>query len=131
MTIFTGRIPAAEVPLYYRLADVLVDPVIDNEVGRTRLPLKLFESWACQVPFVTGDVGDRRIVIGDPPAGLLAVPGDARSLADAVLQVLTIPGLADTLRQEGSRRAVDYDWDRLAQRLEAAYLRHGTHLHGQ
>jgi glycosyltransferase involved in cell wall biosynthesis len=125
-TIFTGRIPAAEVPLYYRLADVVVDPVIDNEVGRTRLPLKLFESWAAQVPFVTADVGDRKMVMGDPPAGLLAAPGDTDSLAQAILRVLSTPGLTEELRQLGSKRAVEYDWERLAQRLESVYLSQGT-----
>lgn len=129
-TIFTGRIPAAEAPLYYRLADVVVDPVIDNEVGRTRLPLKMFESWASQVPFVTADVGDRRMVIGNPPAGILATPGQASSLAQAILQVLTDPGLAEGIRQAGSLRAIEYDWDRLAQRLEKVYLEHGTSLPG-
>jgi glycosyltransferase involved in cell wall biosynthesis len=109
------------VPLYYRLAEVVVDPVIDNEVGRTRLPLKLFESWASQTPFVTADVGDRKLVMGEPAAGLLAAPGDADSLAGAILQVLTTPGLAEELRQAGSKRALEYDWDRLAQRLESVY----------
>jgi glycosyltransferase involved in cell wall biosynthesis len=121
--IFTGRIPAADVPSYYRLADVLVDPVIDNEVGRSRLPLKMFESWAAGVPFVTADVGDRKLVIGDPPAGLLAKPGDPHSLAQALLQVLSSPGQAVALREAASKRAPEYDWDRLAQRLETSYLK--------
>ena len=121
-TVFTGRVPAVEAPLYYRLADVLVDPVIDNEVGRSRLPLKMFESWAAQVPFVTADVGDRKLVVGQPPAGLLAKPGDAHSLAEALLQVLTDPDQANALRQAGSKRSEEYDWNRLAQRLETSYL---------
>ena len=121
-TVFTGRVPAVEAPLYYRLADVLVDPVIDNEVGRSRLPLKMFESWAAQVPFVTADVGDRKLVLGQPPAGLLARPGEARSLAEALLQVLTNPDQAQALRQAGAKRSEEFDWDRLAQRLESSYL---------
>jgi glycosyltransferase involved in cell wall biosynthesis len=128
---FTGRIPAAEVPLYYRLAEVVVDPVIDNEVGRTRLPLKLFESWASQTPFVTADVGDRKLVMGEPAAGLLAVPGDPDSLAVAILRVLTTPGLAEELRQAGSKRALEYDWDRLAQRLESVYNNYRTTRSGR
>jgi glycosyltransferase involved in cell wall biosynthesis len=124
-TIFTGRIPAAQVPLYYRLADVIVDPVIDNEVGRTRLPLKMFESWASQVPFVTADVGDRKTVIGEPPAGLLAKPGQAGSLASMILQVLQNKKLAQQLRQSGTERINQYAWDKLAQNLEAIYQVHG------
>jgi glycosyltransferase involved in cell wall biosynthesis len=124
-TIFTGRIPAARAPLYYQLADVIVDPVIDNEVGRTRLPLKMFESWASQVPFVTADVGDRKIVIGDPPAGLLAIPGQACSLALMILRVLENENLAQQLRESGTERINQYAWDKLAQDLEVSYLFHG------
>lgn len=124
-TTFTGRIPAAEVPNYYRLATVVVDPVIDNEVGRTRLPLKMFESWASQVPFVTADVGDRKIVLGDPPAGLLAAPGEAGSLARAILEVLQNEDLAQRLCRLGMDRIGQYSWDQLAQNLDQVYRIHG------
>jgi glycosyltransferase involved in cell wall biosynthesis len=124
-TAFTGRIPADKVPLYYRLADVLVDPVLDNEVGRSRLPLKMFESWISEVPFVTADVGDRRIVMGEPPAGLLAAPGDAHSLADQICQVLQNEELANQLRRQGRERISQYAWDKLAQDLDEAYRAHG------
>jgi glycosyltransferase involved in cell wall biosynthesis len=120
-SLFTGRIPAAEVPLYYQLANVVVDPVIDNEVGRTRLPLKMFESWASQVPFVTADVGDRKIVLGNPPAGLLAAPGEAGSLADTILQVLQNEELAQQLCRRGTDRIGQYSWDKLAQNLDEVY----------
>jgi glycosyltransferase involved in cell wall biosynthesis len=123
-TVFTGRIPADKVPLYYRLADVLVDPVLDNEVGRSRLPLKMFESWVSEVPFVTADVGDRRIVMGEPPAGLLALPGDVHSLADQICQVLQNEELANQLRRQGRERISQYAWDRLAQDLDEAYRAH-------
>lgn len=118
---FCGRIPGAEVPAYYRLADVLVDPVFDDAVGRSRLPLKLFESWVSGVPFATADVGDRRMVLGSPPAGVIARPGDPQSLAEEILRVLSDPDLAATLRQRGLRRAEEYSWERLAQRMETIY----------
>ena len=120
---FTGRIPAAEIPVYYRLASVVVDPVEDNPVGRTRLPIKLFESWASQVAFVTADVGDRRRVLGEPPAGLLAPPGDAAGLAAAIGRVLSSPDLAASLRERGQQRAQEYTWEKLALRMEALYQR--------
>ncbi len=119
---FCGRIPASEVPIYYHLADVSVDPVYDDDIARSRLPLKMFESWVCGVPFVTGDVGDRRLVLGTPPAGILTKPGDPASLAEAILQILGCPELATSLRQRGLERAELFSWDRLARKLEAVYL---------
>jgi glycosyltransferase involved in cell wall biosynthesis len=118
---FCGRIPQDEVSIYYRLADVLVDPVYDDPAARGRLPLKLFESWASLVPFVSGDVGDRRAVLGSPPAGMLALPGNPASLSSVILQVFENPELANELRQRGLERGKLYTWERLAQRLEAIY----------
>jgi glycosyltransferase involved in cell wall biosynthesis len=119
---FCGRVAPEQVPLYYALADVSVDPVYDDEAARGRSPLKLFESWACGVPFVTAGVGDRPTLLGDPPAGLLARPGDPDSLAETILQVLSGPVLAETLRQNGQTRVQNYFWDQLARSLEAVYL---------
>jgi len=119
--IFRGRVPGAQVPLFCRMANVQAEPVIDNLVGRSSLPLKMFESWASGVPFVTGDVGDRQRVMGDPPAGVVARPGDAESLAEAILQVLSNPRLASTLRARGLERAQEYAWERLVERMETAY----------
>lgn len=118
---FTGRVAPDQIPAYYRLSDVVVDPVLDNAVARTRLPLKLFESWASGVPFVSGDVGDRRRVLGDPPAGLLVPPGDPAALAEALRQVLQDPDLAARLVSLGFARAPLYDWRSLAQNLAQVY----------
>lgn len=121
---FIGRVAPDQVPDYYRLADVSVDPVHDDDAARGRCPLKLFESWACGVPFVTADVGDRRILLGNPPAGLLSQPGDPVSLASAITQVLRQPELATTLIQSGKKRVENYYWDILAQNLLDFYLTH-------
>jgi glycosyltransferase involved in cell wall biosynthesis len=119
--IFWGRVPGADVPLYYRLADVSAEPVIDNPVGRSSLPIKMFESWAAGVPFVTQDVGDRKMVLGEPPAGIAAQAGDANSLAKAILMVLSDPEFSNQLRQRGFEQAKKYSWDVLSRQMEAAY----------
>jgi len=122
-TILCGRVAPDKVPLYYRLADVSVDPVRNDNAARGRSPLKLFESWACGVPFVSADVGDRRMLLGSPPAGLLARPGDAESLAKAIHQILSDPEMAETFRQRGLERVKSYYWDQLAVELDELYRR--------
>jgi glycosyltransferase involved in cell wall biosynthesis len=120
-TVFCGRIPGAQVPTYYRLADVVMDPVYDNDVGQSRMPLKLFESWASGIPFVTGDVGDRRAIMGSPPAGVLVQPGDPTALSAGILEVLSDSDLAMSLRTRGLERVEDYYWDHLVQGMEGVY----------
>ena len=120
---FTGRVSSEEMPVYYGLADVSVDPVYDDEAARGRSPLKLFESWAFGVPFITSSVGDRVRLAGDPPAILMAEPaGNACALADAILKVLVDAELAETLRQRGLERVMAYTWNSLARQMEAVYL---------
>ncbi len=119
--IFRGRVPGVEVPIHLRLADVSIDPVMDDPVGRSRLPLKMFESWACGVPFITQDVGDRRLVMGEPPAGLLTEPGDPGLLASAILRLLGDPELSNQLRERGYQQAKQYSWDSLSRQMEATY----------
>lgn len=122
--LWVGRVPPEEVPLYYRLASVSVDPVREDDAARGRSPLKLFESWACGVPFVSGDVGERKFLLGQPPAGVLAQAGDPEALAQAILQVLTNPNLAHSLAQFGLQQIENYTWDQLARQLNQVYVCH-------
>jgi glycosyltransferase involved in cell wall biosynthesis len=118
---FCGRVPSSDAPLYYRLGNVSIDPIPDNASGRASLSLKMFESWACGVPLVTVDVGDRKQILGDPPAGVLVQPGDPAVMADAILQVIDQPELAKMLSQRGLARVADFAWDRLAEQIESVY----------
>jgi glycosyltransferase involved in cell wall biosynthesis len=118
---FTGRVSPSRAPLYYALADVSVDPVRDDPASRARYPLKLVESLACGTPVVTGNVGDRSQILGDPSASLMAAPGDATSLAKAILRVLRDKESAYE-RQCGDRNLEELlYWDRLVKDFVRAY----------
>lgn len=118
---FTGRIPSNEAPLYYRLGDVSVDPIYNNQAAAGRAPLKMFESWIAGVPFVTVDVGDRRWLAGDPPAALLADPDSVESLANTLNQVLGNNDLARSLREQGLRRVEVFEWGQIVERIAWAF----------
>lgn len=124
--VFAGRVGPNEVPAYYNLADVTVDPVYDNEAARGRSPLKLFESWACGVPFVTSRVGDRTMLIETSGAGLLAENSTPEAYATAISEVLSSKTVAQTLRERGLNAVQQYKWDHLAKQLEQAYQRFQT-----
>lgn len=121
--IFTGRVNPKDVPLYYALSDVTVDPVYDDLAARGRCPIKLFESWVAGVPVVTSDVGDRKDLLGVPLAGLLAPPGDANALASSILQIIENSKLAGELSDLGRKQTKIYNWNRLGKELEIVYQR--------
>lgn len=116
--IFTGRVPKEQVVLYYHVSDVTVDPVYDNDAERGRSPLKLFESWYCGTPFITGDVGDRRYLLENSQAGVLVKPGDAGALADALRSVLNHADFTNDTGTIIEDRVKGFQWSQLALKLQ-------------
>lgn len=116
---FLGRIPAEEIPYYYRLGCVTADPMRDSLPARSSLSLKLIESIASGVPCVTADIGDRREMVGQ--AGLVAPPDDAPALANALKQLFTDPTLAQTLSEEAARQRDTHWWSVRAQIFAQVY----------
>lgn len=116
-----GRVDPESIPAYLALADVTVDPVLDDLTARARSPLKVFESLAVGTPVVTGDIGDRREILEDGAAGILVTPGDARALADGIAAVLTNHKLRREMKREAQRISKQYYWDTLATTFLKAY----------
>jgi len=116
---FTGRVAPPMVAALLALAELSVDPVRDDDVARARSPLKIVESLAVGVPVVTGDVGDRREVLG--AAGFMAAPGDAHQLARTLRRLLNNREHLAAAAAAAHERAEAYRWSRLAGLWLAAY----------
>jgi len=116
-----GRVPPDQVVRYYQIATVMVDPVFDDRASRGRAPLKMFESWATGVPFVSARVGDRALLAGDPPAAVLVEPGSDSKLAAALNRVIENAKLRDELRNLGFHRVKEFYWERIAERCQEIY----------
>lgn len=123
-TRFVGHVVPEDIPLYYALADVSVDPVYDDPAARGRSPLKLFESWMCGVPFVSVDVGERTYLLGKPPAGVLTPPDESLSLAEGIAAVLSDVVFSDTLTARGKERVIAFHWDVLAKTFKTELNAH-------
>ncbi len=111
--IHVGKVDYKSVMMYYLISDVLVDPIYDNEVAKGRCPLKIFEAWHFQVPIITGDVGDRRMIAGEPPAIYLCNPGDTITLANGIIDVISDQQKAKDLIVRGKSRLINYYWSKL------------------
>ena len=117
----TGHVPRSAVRALLSLAELTIDPVADDAVARARSPLKIFESMALGIPVVTGDVGDRRMLLGDGAAGVLIRPGDSAALADGIADLLAEPAGLIARSCAARQHVQEYDWIRLAERFESIY----------
>ncbi len=117
----TGHVPRSAMRALLSLAELTIDPVADDAVARARSPLKIFESMALGIPVVTGDVGDRRMLLGDGAAGVLIRPGDSAALADGIADLLADPAGLIARSCGAHQHAQEYDWNRLAERFESIY----------
>lgn len=119
--VFTGRVPSDQMNLYYRLADVSVDPVNDTLADRGRCPLKLFESWYMGVPVVSSDVGDRKILMGNQMADLLAEAGDEVSLSEVLANYFSSNQTIEELRVIVRNRSAEFNWAAIARNTKLLF----------
>lgn len=98
----------------YRAADVLLAPSRSETFGLVAL-----EAQACGTPVVAADVSGLRYVVGG--GGIRVAGHDPADHADAVVDVLTTPGRAQTLAREGLRTAASASWNRTVDRLLGVY----------
>lgn len=111
---FTGQLARHVTAHYLRLSCVTVDPVRDDVVARARSPLKIFESMALGIPVITGDVGDRALMLNYGQAGILVPADDAQALAQALNNVLSDQNYQQNLAQAAYQQSQHYRWDIVA-----------------
>jgi glycosyltransferase involved in cell wall biosynthesis len=117
--VFAGRVDHADVPAWYRAADLFVLPSeFDNS------PNVVLEAMATGIPVVSTDVGGLRQYIEPGVNGDLVPKDDARALASAIVRWTADRGAA---ARAGARNRDDamakYSWARSAELLCRAYER--------
>ncbi len=85
------------------------------------LGTSVLDAMAAGVPVVATAAGGIPEMIEDGRTGLLAPPGDAQSIAEAIDRVLTDPSLARRLADAAAERVRDFDVARTVERTERLY----------
>lgn len=85
---------------------------------------KIFEYMSCGLPVVASDFPNLRRIVNDEECGVCVEPGDARKIANVVLDLLRQPDMRRRMGENG-RRAVlaGYNWDAELANLLSAYDR--------
>ncbi len=112
--LFTGFVPAAELPSLYAAALGFVYPSLLEGFG-----LPVLEAMACGAPVITSRAPSLLEVAGD--AALCVEATDEAALAHALALLVTQPALRAELSARGRARAAHYSWRRTATETVCVY----------
>ena len=115
---FTGRLDNERVADLYRLADLMLNPSLADN-----MPISLLEAMASGVPIVSTRVGGVPYMVKDGIDALLVPPGDFAAMASAAISVLQDRELALRLARSGIEAAQRYTWTQVKPRLLSVYAR--------
>ncbi len=120
--VVAGKVPPADVPALYSVADVLVYPREPSRLTDLVTPLKPLEAMSMGKVVVGSDVGGLRELITDGETGLLFRAGDGVDLERALERALDDAGLQRRLGLDGRAHVVrSRDWRALAARYLPIY----------
>lgn len=93
--VFTGAVPAGELPAHYVAGDVFAMPCRTRGAGLDveGLGIVYLEAQAAGLPVIAGDAGGAPETVRDGVTGRVVDGRDAGSVADSVSEVLADPGL--------------------------------------
>ncbi len=112
--VLTGQLPHADLPAYYRSADVVLAVPWYEPFGITPL-----EAAACGRPVVGTAVGGLLDSVDDGRTGRLVPPRDVPALVAAVRDLLDDPEEAAGMGRRARARAVErFDWSVVAAQTE-------------
>jgi glycosyltransferase involved in cell wall biosynthesis len=113
---FLGRVPDAELPLWYNIATICAYPSLYEGFG-----LPALEAMACGTPVVASDRSALPEVVGG--AGLLVDPTDTAAWAKALARVLREADLRSDLARRGIVQAAQFTWERSARAAAGVFKR--------
>ncbi len=113
---FTGALPRHEVIKAFASADAFVLPSLFEPFG-----IVLLEAMAAGLPVVASRVGGIVEVVSDGKTGLLVPPGDPRSLANALGNLISDSNLRRRLGSAGRTKAAGYSWEGILPQILEVY----------
>ena len=119
---FTGIISYEEIKYYIAASDVVVIPSISYSGFEEGLPNIMLEGMAIGKPIIASNIGGLREIMSDHDIGVLVEEKDAKSIAKAVISLITDPGYKNYL----SKNARDFvcqnlSWTQIAEKTTNIY----------
>jgi phosphatidyl-myo-inositol dimannoside synthase len=124
--VFTGSVPAAELPSHYAAGDVYAMPCRTRGLGLDveGLGIVYLEASATGLPVVAGDSGGAPDAVRDGETGYVVGGRDVAAVADRVAALLADPALARRLGAAGRGWVErEWRWEAQAERMRALLRR--------
>ncbi len=96
---------------YVGLFDVMIIPLVNNELFKITIPSKLYESMAAEIPVLLCVNGEAKSVVENYNCGFFVEPGNVRMLAEKVKHFFNNKNLIVELGRNG-RRGAENEFDR-------------------
>jgi len=121
--VFAGWVPQHDLKAYFRNCTVFVNPSVLDKRGDTEmLGVVQLEAMTFGKPVIASRIGGIVDTVSDEVNGLLVPPGDATSLAQAILRLAKNRALARRLGKKGRETVLEkFDWDRIVTRIARVY----------
>jgi D-inositol-3-phosphate glycosyltransferase len=114
---FTGRRSRDVLKYYYAAADIFISTPWYEPFGITPL-----EAMACGTPVIGSDVGGIKYSVAHRKTGFLVPPKDPKSLADAMLLLLSNPALYRSMQRNAIERVNNlFTWGKVAEHMHKIY----------
>jgi glycosyltransferase involved in cell wall biosynthesis len=117
----TDPIAREATPAFYASCDAVLVPHAALPMLADTVPSKLFEIMACGRPVIAALAGEGARIVRDSGAGLVAAPGDPKSIADAIRHFHSLSAAQRAEMGRAGRKFVETNYDRraVAERLLA------------
>lgn len=112
--IFTGGVPDSDLPGLLSGAIAKVFPSKHEGFGLAPL-----EALACATPVIASSAGAVTEVVGD--SAIILPNTSPESIADAMIRILSEPGLREELSQKGYKRSANFSWSKAAHQTLEIY----------
>jgi len=115
--VFAGYATYADLPRYYKTADIVCFP----NTGWESFGVVLLEAMSIGKPIIASAIDGFNCVLSDGVEGIAVPPRDTDKLAEALFKLIKDESLRERMGESGKPKAQQYDWSVVAQKVLGIY----------